>query len=302
MCMPHNEFEEEPTIVDTPVATPISGLYVDVENLQAQEFAQQFLVGLVENWLSSVPPLGIIRVYVKADMKLLWEMWTDSKFPEVEVVVGGVQHFSRKSSKNSADIALALDAVCDLMTDRVQHVVVVSDDSDFVALFGKIHELHKQADSAQTPFLWIMTNRDHTRSQVVESFFPNIYIRKVDIDPRASEGDGHTQFDASGLEQPVQGSGLKGHPTNDEVAMAIIQDIPVGQFRSAECHPIVKGYWPNCDLAGLDGAQFGQQLINHILPILEGYGVTRNPTSRQYEMTENAKEQLKVQLVRLQLD
>ena len=303
MCMPYNEFEDEPTVVDTPCATsPISGLYVDVENLQAQEFAQQFLVGLVENWLSSVPPLGIIRVYVKADMKILWEMWTDSKFPEVEVVVDGVQHFSRKSSKNSADIALSLDAICDLMTDRVQHVVVVSDDSDFVALFGKIHELHKQVDSSQTPFLWIMTNRDHTRSQVVESFFPNIYIRKIDINPRTSEDDNPTQSDAGRSAQLIPSDSVDGNPSNNEVAMAIIQDIPVGQFRSTECHPIIKEYWPSCDLATLDSAQFGQQLITHILPILTKYGVTRNPTSRQYEMTENAKEQLRVQLVRLQLD
>ena len=303
MCMPYNEFEDEPTMVDTSCTTsPISGLYVDVENLQAQEFAQQFLVGLVENWLSNVPPLGIIRVYVKADMKILWEMWTDSKFPEVEVVVDGVQHFSRKSSKNSADIALSLDAICDLMTDRVQHVVVVSDDSDFVALFGKIHELHKQVDSSQTPFLWIMTNRDHTRSQVVESFFPNIYIRKIDIDPRTSEDDNPTQSDAGRSAQLIPSDSVDGNPSNNEVAMAIIQDIPVGQFRSTECHPIIKEYWPSCDLATLDSAQFGQQLITHILPILKKYGVTRNPTSRQYEMTENAKEQLRVQLVRLQLD
>ena len=280
----------------------VSGLYVDMENLQGQDFAQRFLANLVQNWPSDVPPLGVVRLYVRADTQVLWEMWMESQFADVGVSVRGIQHFSKNASKNSADIALSLDAICDLMTDRVQHVVVVSDDSDFVALFGKIHELHKQADSSQTPFLWIMTNRDHTRSQVVESFFPNIYIRKIDIAPRTSEDDNPTQSDAGRSAQLIPSDSVDGNPSNNEVAMAIIQDIPVGQFRSTECHPIIKEYWPSCDLATLDSAQFGQQLIAHILPILKKYGVTRNPTSRQYEMTENAKEQLRVQLVRLQLD
>ena len=226
----------------------------------------------------------------------------ESQFADVGVSVRGIQHFSKNASKNSADIALALDAVCDLMTDSVQHIVVVSDDSDFAALFGKVRELGRQAHSGETPFLWIMTNRDHTRSQVVESFFPNIYIRKIDIDPRTSEDDNPTQSDAGRSAQLIPSDSVDGNPSNNEVAMAIIQDIPVGQFRSTECHPIIKEYWPSCDLATLDSAQFGQQLIAHILPILKKYGVTRNPTSRQYEMTENAKEQLRVQLVRLQLD
>ena len=58
-------------------------------------------------------------------------MWMESQFADVGVSVRGIQHFSKNASKNSADIALALDAVCDLMTDSVQHIVVVSDDSDF---------------------------------------------------------------------------------------------------------------------------------------------------------------------------
>ena len=149
MSMPRNEFDAEPNTS----ATPISGLYVDVENLQAQDFAQRFLTGLAQNWPSDIPPLGVVRLYVRADTQTLWEMWMESQFADVGVAVKGVQHFSKDFSKNSADIALALDAVCDLMTGSVQHVVVVSDDSDFAALFGKVRELCKRYRSDETPFL-----------------------------------------------------------------------------------------------------------------------------------------------------
>ena len=278
----------------------VSGLYVDMENLQGQDFAQRFLANLVQNWPSDVPPLGVVRLYVRADTQVLWEMWMESQFADVGVSVRGIQHFSKNASKNSADIALALDAVCDLMTDSVQHIVVVSDDSDFAALFGKVRELRlgNRADSAQTPFLWIMTNREHMRSKVVEAFSPNVYIRSMDVEADESaiaDGVGDAQFNSTDWAQSVSKDGASGVPTNEDIAKAIIQDIRQGSFNSTDCQPIIVQRWPNHRLAKLDSARFGNQFMKDILPELKKFGV-KDPNSgkspRQYEMTHNAKMRL----------
>lgn len=278
----------------------VSGLYVDIENLQGQDFAQRFLAGLSQNWPTDIPPLGMVRLYVRADTQVLWEMWMESHFADVSVSVKGVQHFSRNASKNSADIALALDAVCDLMTDRAQHIVVVSDDSDFAALFGKVRELRKQARSDETPFLWIMTNRDQTRSKVIETFSPNVYVRSMDVEADGSliaDEGGDTRFNATELVKSALRYGSNGVPTGDEIARAIIQDIAIGSFKSTDCQPIISGRWPGCEWGQLEGPQFGQWFIADILPTLERYGVrdpNPNAKPRRYEMTQAAKTQLGV--------
>ena len=269
-----------------------------MENLQGQDFAQRFLTELAQNWPSDIPPLGIVRLYVRADTQVLWEMWMESQFADVSVAVKGVQHFSKDFSKNSADIALSLDAVCDLMTGSVQHIVVVSDDSDFAALFGKVRELCKRDRSDETPFLWIMTNRDRTRSQVVGAFLPNIYVRSMGIQPDESpiaDGGGDTQFNSTDRAQSASKDNASGVPTIEDIAKAIIQDIPQGPFKSTDCQPIIGRRWPNHRLAKLDSARFGNQFMKDILPVLEKFGV-KDPNSgkspRQYEMTHNAKMRL----------
>ena len=59
----------------------------------------------------------------------LWRLWAKGRYPALEVGGSGAQRFSPSGSRNSADIARA-----DLALRRVDHVVVFSDDSDFISL------------------------------------------------------------------------------------------------------------------------------------------------------------------------
>ena len=43
----------------------------------------------------------------------------------LHVVVHGTQHFSMSATKNSADIAIATNAMADLLRERVSHVVSI---------------------------------------------------------------------------------------------------------------------------------------------------------------------------------
>lgn len=308
MNMPLNEFETEPTTS----ATPISGVYVDVENLQ--DGAQGFLIEVMENWPSDAPTPGLMRLYVRADMQLVWEMWASSRFTSVDIVVKGVQHFARNASKNSADIALCIDAVSDFLQGKAQHIVVVSDDSDFVALFGKIREIHmgRQSQTGRTPFLWIMTNREHTRSRVVMDFSPNDYIHILGDAPDRIEETvavGHlanAKQDASDQTRDASNSQVNGavrtesvpietvSGTSDiqEIAKAIIRTIPAGTFKSTDCQPIIRKSWPQHKMAKLKSAPFGMAFASDVLPHLKAYGVSEpNPKRkpRQFQMTDKAK-------------
>ena len=113
-----------------------SGLYVDMENLQVE--GQSMVQSLIENWPEKALAATRLTLYVRADQTELWRLWATSQFANMEVVVHGTQHFSMSATKNSADIAIATSAMADLLLKRVSHVVVLSDDSDFISLYVAI--------------------------------------------------------------------------------------------------------------------------------------------------------------------
>lgn len=289
------------------------GLYVDVENLQ--DAAQGLVRWLVDNWDFDLPAPRRVNLYVQANMALLWEMWAANQFPDMEIAVAGVQRFSRNASKNSADIALALDAVADFVSGAAQGVAVVSDDSDFISLFSKIRELH--GGPGKTPFLWIMTDRRGTRSPLIRDFFPDDYLRIVPAETgeRGQDGDALSSQDAAAAPDvsavstdaapervdappapaPIPIAAPQPRSIEDAIADAIIKGIPVGQFKSTDCQPIIKRKWPSHPTAKLIKQRFGQQFIKDILPRLRERGVTEpNPGKkpRRFEMTDRAKRSL----------
>ena len=261
---------------------------IDVENLQAD--GRAMVQGLIENWPDKAPRPTRLSLYVRADQIDLWRLWSASLFTDLEVKVNGTQHFSLSSSKNSADIAIATNAMADLVLQRVTHVVVSSDDSDFISLYAAIRDDPGVPFSDdKVPFLWVVTDREDTLSATVKQFFPSnkLHIveagRNQDANVIPSESPGHKR--APSLPAPSGDLWI-------EMAEAVLRDIPVGSFKSTDCQPVIRDRWPNHPLARAGGAEFGTQFKNNIWPILEVRGVTidnpeRNPI--RYEMTEQAK-------------
>ena len=125
-----------------------------MENLQTE--GQSMVQNLIENWPDKAPTVTRLALFVRADQTELWRLWATSQFPNIEVVVHGTQHFSMSSTKNSADIAIATSAMADLLLQRVSHVVVFSDDSDFISLYIAIrNESGISRDDSKAPFLWV---------------------------------------------------------------------------------------------------------------------------------------------------
>ena len=165
---------------DTPDSR--TGIYADIQNLQ--DISREILVVLIRRWPEDVPPPGKLNLYVRADHADLWRVWASHEFSDMEVVVKGVQHYTLSATKNAADMAIAVDAISDFNHNRVNHVAVVSDDSDFISLYAKLAEEVNGFDSTYSngniPFLWVFTDRMGTRSALLQEFFPHKYIHVVD--------------------------------------------------------------------------------------------------------------------------
>lgn len=161
-----------------------TGIYADIQNLQ--EIARDVLLVLARRWPRRIPKPTRLNLYVRADHLHLWSVWAKDAFPNVEVTVKGVQHYSLAATKNAADMAIAVDAISDFNHERVSHVAVVSDDSDFISLFAKLaEEVGENAEGEiegedGVPFLWVFTDRRDTKSTLLQDFFPERYVYTVD--------------------------------------------------------------------------------------------------------------------------
>ena len=252
--------------------SPGAALYVDTENLQNS--AQALVETIIGEWPEEIPPLSRLNLYVQADRVSLWDVWASSQFPSLTVTVRGIQHFTSLRSKNSADIAIAIDAVADFVMGTNQFVAVMSDDSDFIPLYAKLKDL----DGTRVPFLWLMTDRTKTKASTIADFFPNEHIHVV-RKPYTST----LSSDASDEDEV-------GAPLWPEVADLIIREMPVGSFKSVECQPFIRRQWPNHPMASMPGPQFGTEFANRLWPILEKRGAKISKTKpRKYEITSKAK-------------
>ncbi len=161
-----------------------------------------------------------MNLYVRADQAELWRLWAFGKFRNLDVVVKGTQHFSMSSTKNSADIAMATNAIADLVFDRISHVVMFSDDSDFISLYAAIRDDPEiELPDDQVPFLWVVTDRQRSLSTTIKQFFPEDQLHVV-----SSACD----------EAPITAAN-NSVSIWDEMAKRIIKEIPVGSFKSTDC-------------------------------------------------------------------
>ena len=155
-----------------------AGLYVDMENLLTDDHAM--VQGLIGNWPDRVRGWHVCRSTCAPTMSSCGKLWATSRFPKVEVMVYGTQHLNMSSSKNSADIAMATHAMADLVLKKVTHVVVFSDDSDFISLYVAIwDDPGIPLPEGKVLFLWVVTDRENSVSRTVKQYFPPAQLHLV---------------------------------------------------------------------------------------------------------------------------
>lgn len=282
-------------------------LYVDVENLQ--ELAKKVITMTVEQWPADFPKLDSMRLYVRADQMKLWQIWGSHAFPSVKVVVEGIQRYGYGIiSKNLADMALVLDAITDLLKGRTTHVAILSDDSDYVALFSIMKREIASDYNDRLPFIWFLTDRPDTHSQALNDFLPSSYLKTIPISEiKSIVTPVKIAVPPVKLERPVRrvirpspapvkkNEEIHGQSVEESIAITIIREMPVGPFKSTECRKVVLRYFPEHQLSKVDSPTFGNHFAKNIWPILERFGVRLpNPEKkpRKYEMTEEAKKNI----------
>ncbi len=292
--------------VPTTPGSPGSAVYVDTENLRDNDRAQDVIAQVVAGWPADHPPVGGLSLYVRADKVELWRLWAESAYPALRVRVRGVQHFSNNGqAKNSADLAIAADAIADLLTGQVSFVGVVSNDSDFGALFVKVRELTEAAGREQTPFVWITTPDAGGLSPEIERFIPaprfrwdlsDAEITAAEPAPIVSKPSPKLLPKAPRPALPVASDTDKNNAgvSSEAIAEELIRRLPVGKFKASDAQKVIKQRWPERQVAAGDTAQFGQFLGKEIWPLLERRGVTMPGKSspRTYEITQAAKDSI----------
>ena len=274
-----------------PAASTGAALYGDTENLRDTENARQIVVSVVADWPGNRPPLGNLSLYVRADKAELWRLWAEGAFPTLSVRVRGVQHFSANNSKNSADMAIAADAVSDLVSGRANDVAVVSNDSDFAALFVKVRELAHEAGAESVPFLWITAPDGGALSPEIAEFIPAAFRWDLSAPPVAP-----IPSPAQPAPKPLPAAARRALPaantgiSNEAIADELIRRLPVGKFKVADAHGIIQDKWP-AHPAATGPAQLGTFLLKEIWPIMQRRGVVmaKEKSPRTYEITSEAK-------------
>lgn len=130
-------------------------LYVDVQNLGLEDVAATNVISYVlGNWPDEYPRITAISLYTNPGDNERWkailrdcvskQMRRDRTWPFAGVQprenVPAMQQYSRSRAKNTADIALCLDACKDFLQEKTEFVSVVSNDSDFFVLYSKCQE------------------------------------------------------------------------------------------------------------------------------------------------------------------
>ena len=268
-----------------------AALYVDMENLL--DAAQGTVKAIIEKWPEDAPALGSLHLYVRADRVALWEMWASGNYPSLTVTVKGVQHFSHHHSKNSADMAIAMDAIADFVTGDAEFVAVLSDDSDFMPVFAKL----KDMSAGKAPFLWLVTDRVRTRSATIEEYFPGDHIHTVKVTTQPNDfillrpGDDGNGGGVNPRVLEEERRRAADNRVREDMVDLIIRQIPIGSFKSTDCLPIIQNRWPRHPMARMQGGGFGTEFANKLWPLLEKRGVrVGSKRPRKYEMTAEAKQ------------
>ena len=240
-----------------------AGVYVDIENLKNAEHARTVIETVVQDWPEDLPPVRRLHLYAPADKTALWRAWGPGRFPDLDVRARGVQRFARES-KNSADMAIVADAIADFATDTVQHVAVVSNDSDFGSLFVKLQELASSSGGTSSPpFLWINLAGGSGLSKEIVDFVPKrlrwVVAPPPDDRPRKAS-------------KPVEGE-ADGLPAIPTIAQWLLEELPSGRFRAGDVRKIIKRRCPHHPAAQTNGV-CGVFLSQQLMPLLADKGVT----------------------------
>ena len=209
----------------------------------------------------------------------------------------GVQRFTRQASKNAADMAIVVDAVHDFATTDTGHVAVLSNDSDFAALFVKIQEL-ADAVGRSAPFLWITVGDVAGLSHDIQQFVRDDMRWDIPLElPHAAAAPTKTAPAAKPTQSKPTASTRAAiparpaaKPDNRAVADRLVAELSERRFKAQHALNIIERAWP-AHPAAVNTRRCGQYLAKELWPLLQERGVklVRQTSPRTYEIVKGSK-------------
>ncbi len=176
-----------------------SAIYVDTQNLGGSTVAEkaEVIKRALLQWPSDQPPLSRIRAYIEPSQENYWKdslnkstQWKEGAYnisiPGLEIETPPIQRYGKYAAKNALDITLVLDTLSDIMLKSVHFAAVISNDSDFAALYFKLQDLVEQgslqpsAEINGIPLLFFI----HEGSGVSKEFKEDLKQNVVQIEER----------------------------------------------------------------------------------------------------------------------
>lgn len=270
-----------------------AGIYVDAENLGMDEdIAQNVLKYALKEWDQDLPRITSISVYGKK--VALWRSSLEGMVNQLQgpwpfsnsrprIRVLSTESYSRNQEKNAADIKLAIDACQDMLSGAVSFIAVLSNDSDFFALYEKSEEL-KVSPVAACPNLNLGSNRNGSAFLLINhpvGAGVSPALRLVPVSHRKS-------LPAEAMLSPVV-------ITNEEIAEAVIREIEIGHFGNSDIREILNGNEKLKEHRSvkLNDMDFDVFVKESIWPLLSERGVyLLKAMPALYGMSETAKDSL----------
>ena len=274
-----------------------AGIYIDVENLGIDESAAKNVVRYaLENWDGDLPRITSVSLYGKRIG--LWKSAIEGFVTELQgpwpfansqpnIRVVSTESYSGSLQKNAADIKLAVDACQDMLSGAISFVAVLSNDSDFFALYEKAREL-KSEPIEGCPNIRLWDGRGNVPYQIINHQSGDAKVsRTMDLVP--------------GTHRKILPEEAKTPPvviTDREIAEAVIRETDLVAFKNDHIQQIMDG---NESLrkhraSKLTDSEFDQYVKESIWPVLENYGVHRltSPDEKEpmYAMSYVAKNKL----------
>ena len=302
-----------------------AAIYADTQNLGNDLSQKISVIELdLDNWPDDLPDINLISVYVEAVHRDYWESRIKEvvegkikkiPFPGVkppDIVVNPVQEYAG-SQKNAADIALVLDALDDLHTKRTDFVAVVSNDSDFVALYYKLQKVQARHSDrfihnrGEAPFL-LITHGNSGRSGRLDNLpQQNILQLPTGIESFETTSDPDITPPASttvGEQTPAD------KPTPEVLAGAIASGIGYRHLYAADtgehyiytyrdAYHVIRSRYPQIPQHRLGHSEFSKWFYQEIWPIMKQHGATmvvtvnqNDPQDYSYRMTPEVRSEL----------
>ena len=149
-------------------------------------------------------------------------------------------------------MAIVLDVLDDLLlSQRADFAALLSNDSDFYALFDKLQEIVTGLGhpASKVPLLWIVAPNGNNLSPEIKRFLLPHFVWDLSDQPDDDHLGGQVQGEQNGISRYIL-LGLVNHMKREQ------------QYRASELHDMCKSLYPTEQVSKIDTAVFGSYLKN----------------------------------------